>query len=134
MRAATDQEFNARARANERSYVARHPEKIRVKNAKGRIKFALSIRNSHLRKLYGVTQADYERLLAEQGGCCAICGSASPGGHGNKYFSVDHDHVTRKVRQLLCAFCNSGLGYFKDSLDRLRKAVSYLEKHTQGNC
>jgi len=127
----TDPEFKKRMLADGRRYTARHPEKIRIKNANGRVIHAISIRNSNLRKLYGITHADYERMLLEQKGRCAICGDSSPGS-GKKHFSVDHNHVTNKVRQLLCDPCNNGLGRFKDDLERLRKAVAYLEKHVEG--
>jgi len=130
-RAASDPAFNMRARANERSYTARNPEKIRAKNARGRVKFSMSIRNSNLRKLYGITHVDYERMLTEQQGCCAICGTSSPG-RKNRYFSIDHDHLTNKIRQLLCTKCNTGLGSFKDDLNLLRKAAAYLEAHLSG--
>lgn len=41
--------------------------------------------------------------------------------------SIDHCHVTNKVRGWLCADCNSGLGYFKDSKELLEKAKIYLD-------
>ena len=43
---------------------------------------------------------------------------------------LDHCHETLTFRGLLCHHCNVGLGGFKDSLTRLKKAVSYLKKHT----
>jgi hypothetical protein len=123
-----DPEFKARARANEKAYRARNPEKVRTKNQATNEKFAVARRNSNLKKLYGITHADYERMLVEQGGCCAICGTPAPVGI-KKYFSVDHDHETGRVRQLLCDLCNNGLGRFKDDIDLLKKAVAYLERH-----
>lgn len=127
-REAEDPAFKARAREIERRWRERNPESVRAKNKIGAQKFKLSIRNSNLRKLYGITHADYERMLVEQGGCCAICGSASPGAH-YKFFPVDHDHATDEVRQLLCHACNTGLGRFKDDIELLLKAVAYLKKH-----
>ncbi len=61
----------------------------------------------------------------EQGGLCAICRTA-PAEH------VDHDHVTGRVRQLLCFNCNGGLGQFKDDPAVLRAAASYVERHRTG--
>jgi Autographiviridae endonuclease VII len=78
-----------------------------------------------LRSNYGITLAEYEALLAEQGGGCAICGVTEPGGRG-KRFHVDHDHETGAVRALLCHGCNTGLGAFGDDVDRLMSAVAYL--------
>ena len=42
---------------------------------------------------------------------------------------LDHNHVTGKIRALLCHDCNSGLGKFYDSPDLLTKAAIYLMDH-----
>lgn len=66
-------------------------------------------------------------MLAAQGGKCAICESTSPGGRWNKNFFVDHEHDSGRVRALLCHNCNAGIGHFFDDIERLRKAIAYLE-------
>src|SRR5574341_1516779 len=63
---------------------------------------------------------DYERLLIEQQGRCALC-ETRPLSH------VDHDHATGTVRGLLCRPCNLGLGLFDDSPVVLARAIQYLE-------
>lgn len=74
---------------------------------------------------YGLTPEDYDRILAEQGGACAIC--RTPGKtFEDRNLSVDHDHETGLVRGLLCGACNWGLGHFKDDVSRLRNAMQYL--------
>lgn len=80
-----------------------------------------------LLKTYGLAKGVYETMLKQQLGACAICGINSPGGNGR--FHVDHNHVTKKVRELLCLNCNNGIGKFKDDLSLLEKAVVYLRKH-----
>lgn len=79
---------------------------------------------------HGVQTAQYNEMLAAQGGCCAICRTTKPGGQGDKYgrFHVDHDHATGVVRGLLCQRCNVGLGFFLDDSSRLRAAIGYLER------
>jgi len=80
------------------------------------------------RNKYGITVADYDRLLTEQDGGCAICGAAvsfTKAGK-SKRLAVDHDHATGAVRGLLCVNCNRGVGYFADNPDRLTKAAAYL--------
>jgi hypothetical protein len=84
-------------------------------------------RVAKLRK-YGLTPEDYEVMLQSQDGRCAICGTDEPGHVENRLFDVDHDHVTGKVRGLLCQHCNMGMGQFGDDSDRLRKAADYLER------
>ena len=74
---------------------------------------------------YGISKADYERMLADQGGVCAICKTSEPGGR-DKVWHVDHCHNTNKVRGLLCGPCNRGLGQFRDDPKRLRAAADYL--------
>ena len=83
----------------------------------------------HLKRKFGITGADYEKMLKSQDGKCTICGSTKPGINGNviKKFAVDHDHKTGKIRTLLCANCNQGLGNFKDSPTLLRQAAEYLD-------
>lgn len=77
---------------------------------------------------YGITQEEYEELKAQQGDVCAICGQPEVRVHkGIKVdLCVDHDHETGKVRGLLCARCNHGLGNFKDSPENLSNAIDYL--------
>ena len=38
----------------------------------------------------------------------------------------DHDHTTGLFRGWLCHHCNTGLGLFKDSSERLQQAIQYL--------
>jgi hypothetical protein len=43
--------------------------------------------------------------------------------------SVDHDHITDRVRGLLCAACNSALASARDDPRILRAMAVYLETH-----
>jgi hypothetical protein len=45
-----------------------------------------------------------------------------------KALGVDHDHITGKVRGLLCNDCNLGIGHFKDNIEKLKLAIKYLEE------
>lgn len=75
---------------------------------------------------YGLTKEDYYELLSKQLGVCAIC-KESPKDIIRMH--VDHCHSTGKVRGLLCRTCNQGIGFFKDSVAKLRNAACYLENH-----
>lgn len=78
-----------------------------------------------LRRNFGITVADYDAMLAAQGGGCAICGGRCSSG---KRLAVDHSHANGRTRGLLCANCNLSLGKMGDSPALLRKAASYLER------
>ena len=64
----------------------------------------------------------YDTLFKKQGGVCYICGNPP----GKKKLAVDHNHVTGKIRGLLCNNCNRGLGLFKDNGKLLARALIYL--------
>lgn len=92
--------------------------------------YRLIIRNSGLRKRFGIDQADYFEMLKTQGGVCAICKKPPEEG---KYLHVDHDHNTGDIRGLLCKPCNHGLGNFKDDVDTLTNAIEYLDRNSVSN-
>jgi hypothetical protein len=90
-----------------------------------------SMRERNLKARFGMTLEDYEKLLREQGGKCAICEATENNTVGERKdwnFAVDHDHETGKVRGLLCNNCNRGLGLLRDSEELLRKAANYIEQ------
>lgn len=88
------------------------------------------LRNATSRQLYeayGITIEQYEEMLENQGGVCAICGSPPPNDY-HKRLNVDHCHSTGLVRGLLCRGCNQGLGNFRDDIDLMLNGISYLSK------
>jgi|SRR5215469_9672883 len=78
----------------------------------------------------GVTEEEYERLLKEQDGGCAICGNPPK----SRRLHVDHNHRTGKVRGLLCFRCNRQLPYYVTT-EWLRSAHWYvLRDESNGEC
>lgn len=80
---------------------------------------------------YGLTIEQHDVMLAGQDGLCAICGNPpNPDGvRASSRLHADHDHVTGKVRALLCNSCNNGIGRFRDDPALLRAAAEYIERH-----
>lgn len=114
----------------------KNPERARAAGARYRAAHIIDRRNdvrrSNWRKQGIVfTVAEYDAMLAEQGGGCAVCGTDQAGGssHATGTFHVDHDHATGQVRGLLCARCNRGVGLFEDKASLFRAAARYLDKH-----
>ncbi len=71
---------------------------------------------------YGLTLEQFQEIANSQMGRCAICNS-------KKKLNVDHCHVKKNVRGLLCHHCNLALGHFKDNIKFLAKAIQYLTRN-----
>ncbi|WP_434976453.1 endonuclease VII domain-containing protein [Streptomyces puniciscabiei] len=81
---------------------------------------AVQLRQDHLKRKYGLTEAERDAMIAAQRGLCAIFLAAPP-------MHVDHCHKTGRVRGVLCFNCNSGLGLLRDDPEVVRRAAAYLE-------
>jgi len=79
------------------------------------------MRARRLKRRYGLTVAEFNGMVTQQGGKCMVCRKRPRG-----ILHIDHDHETGKVRGLLCTSCNQGLGYFKDNPVYLVRAAKYL--------
>lgn len=87
-------------------------------------------KGKYLKEAYGISFKDYTEMLEAQNHKCAICGKDET--RFQKKLVVDHCHATGKVRQLLCNFCNHGLGNFLDKPEVMLEAIKYLLKHSKG--
>lgn len=88
-------------------------------------------RETHLKRTFGITLADYSQMVSDRDNKCDICGQPEKQERAGKLkaLAVDHDHKTGAVRGLLCSDCNTALGKFQDSKDLLTSAIAYLAKH-----
>lgn len=98
----------------------------KAKKAYETAKRADARKESSLKRHYNISLGEFEVMLANQSGVCAICGREPDG--FQRAFAVDHDHITGRVRGILCPDCNRGLGGFQDDPELLRKAAEYLAK------
>ena len=67
-------------------------------------------------------------MLDSQNGVCAVCKTKPDFKTWKKRLSIDHCHVTGRVRGLLCDPCNSGIGMLKDDPSILENAIKYLAR------
>jgi hypothetical protein len=72
------------------------------------------------------TLIDFKKAVEQYGSKCQICGS--DGSKHKKGLVVDHDHITGIYRGILCAFCNTAIGYLKDDPKIMKKAINYINK------
>jgi len=76
---------------------------------------------------FGITDDEFNRLFVSQGNKCAICRCSEP--PNKKSWSVDHDHISGKIRGILCSFCNTGIGLLRDDDQICLSAHEYLRRH-----
>lgn len=102
------------------------------RNKEYALKYAEKRRNQRLLKKYGINSTEYDTMLQRQNGKCAICKKTNTIKAINgksELLVVDHCHVTKRVRGLLCSKCNSGIGFLKDNVFAVQRAAEYLLNH-----
>ena len=82
-------------------------------------------KRSELLKKFGINFDQYNEMLVEQNYVCAICKREDACGRD---LAVDHCHITKKVRGLLCTNCNTALGGFQDNADIVKNALEYVTR------
>ena len=122
----------ARYRAEDEARVLKiGVESMARRRARNPTRFDDNRRSATLKFHYGLTVHQYDQMLIDQGGLCAICRRpehAKLRDGRTKRLAVDHDHHTGAIRGLLCSACNRALGYFDDDISNLSKAAEYLTK------
>lgn len=91
-----------------------------------RVRYPDKYRQQEVKARYALSSTQFTAMKAAQGGVCAICKGQRV--RVRSKLNVDHCHKTGKVRGLLCSSCNSLLGYAKDSIPMLTRAISYLRR------
>jgi hypothetical protein len=76
--------------------------------------------------MYRLTREQWQVIYNKQNGRCAICGKSQD--KLGYTLQVDYDHISGKVRGLLCKKCNLGIGMFGESVENIERAIRYLEK------
>lgn len=87
----------------------------------------------NLKRMYGIDRQAYDAMLKAQNGLCAICHKAETTTRNGTLCElvVDHDHITGKVRKLLCNKCNVGLGMLEENSDRMRQMAEYIDSFAE---
>lgn len=103
-------------------------------NGRPRMYDFVNRRDAKLYYRYGIRLADYDRMLEQQGGVCAICGEPEEKKQARKIggektvdsLQVDHDHETGRIRGLICWKCNVGIVKALENRDLAKRAAIYL--------
>lgn len=92
--------------------------------SRNRLDRLLYWRNYSLKRNYGISVEDYDKLLKFQKFRCLICNRHQK--QLNRRLSVDHCHKTGVVRGILCNKCNEVIGWLEID-KRLSRVVTYLK-------
>lgn len=109
----------------DRRYNQNNKPKVKEKIKKWKARNPNIVNARRLKRRYGLTMDQYRAILTTQDHCCAICKR-----HENEIIlalHVDHNHITGKVRGMLCSSCNQALGLLKDNPELCRLSAIYLE-------
>ncbi len=90
-----------------------------------REKASLGAREHQLMVRYGISQAQYEKMLWAQDGVCAICKRPES---QRQSLCVDHCHETDTVIALLCNRCNSAIGLLWEDPIISTAAATYVNE------
>jgi len=110
------QEARRRRRASYKKYQRNYQLEYQRQNPE---KYRANARRSQLKR-YGLTEADYAKMVEDRNGKCDLCRDAP------SVLYVDHDHKSGKVRGLLCNRCNLALGLFLDRPEVGARVAAYL--------
>jgi hypothetical protein len=114
-------------REYQRRYRLKHPERIAESQKRHRLKYPEKKTNNNLKRKYNITLEQYNKMFVEQEGRCAICKTHQL--ELKKTLSVDHNHETKQIRELLCRDCNCALGYIKENIEIVYNLIKYIQKH-----
>lgn len=106
------------------NYYEKHKEKVRAYASSWVKKNPRKLLRAQLRRQYGLPLEEYDSMVLSQEGRCKICNSQMT---RLREPCVDHDHVTGKVRGLLCLNCNVAIGLFLEDGHILLRAMAYLD-------
>lgn len=83
-----------------------------------------------LKTKYNITKEEYDSLFLSQNKKCSIC-TTDLSVLDLRHIHLDHCHKTGNIRNILCRYCNLGLGKFKDNQELIFNSMLYLQKHQQ---
>ena len=87
----------------------------------------MAARDRWLRWKYGLTSAQVDAMVINQGGLCACCGELLMADNYARWH-VDHNHRTKVIRGILCTRCNSAAGLVGDNAAGARRLLDYLAR------
>jgi hypothetical protein len=116
----------------EKNYKLKNKDKITIQSKENYQENIEKRRWSRIKRIYGITEKEYNEMLNNQNNVCSIClqSERRKAHNGNVCnLSIDHNHKTGKIRGLLCHDCNVAIGHFDDNSETLERAIKYLKNN-----
>lgn len=107
------------SRARSAAYYAANKDRQKEKHRKWVLANKDRVAAHKAKSSYGLSSENYELLMRKSN--CDICGNTEK-------LRIDHCHISKRVRGVLCDWCNKGLGFFRDDPKRFLTAIRYLEQ------
>lgn len=111
--------------SNSKVWRGKNKKRIRDNNVRWRLANKERIYRRYVKRVYGISEEDYEEMLRAQDGKCAICRNRV------ERMLVDHCHRSKRNRGLLCVLCNGIIGMARDKESILLSAINYLRKFSE---
>ncbi len=116
---------SAKINARHRAWKAANPEYANQRQRKDMLANPDKYRNWRLKRTFGISLDEYNKMFADQNGRCAICSRHQS--EVKQTLCVDHNHKTGKIRKLLCGQCNHAIGLFREDISAIKNAIKYLK-------
>ena len=78
---------------------------------------------------YKIEPLWFDEQINRQNNSCLCCNQQFKWGNKQTTPHVDHCHLTKKIRGILCNRCNTVLGLCGDNKELIQKLTGYLECH-----
>jgi len=123
---ARDASYRAAHKKERAAYYADHRQEAQVRDTAYRASHKEQHSTRWLLRKWGLSKPELASMIDRQGSSCAICHKTDWGWHGPH---IDHNHVSNKVRGILCRNCNLALGHIKDDPDIAQAMANYLKRN-----
>ncbi len=108
-----------------KKYYLSHRDKIRKQRQRYSKEHPVEMKRQHLKKFYGITFEQMRQMYISQNGFCPICLKKFK---SSSDMHIDHNHSNGQIREILCSKCNSGIGFLREDILILNRAIDYLRK------
>lgn len=104
------------------AYQKAHPEQRKRNRANFIKRNPRRMRELDIKRKYGISLEFYDSMILKQNNKCLICKTSLE----SIKKCIDHDHLTLRIRGILCSRCNTSLGLLKENITTLKNMIKYI--------